>query len=191
MLSISDRWKECELVYSEPPQDYIKAEAKKIFEIVESFCNVSGLDVERIEYNYPTIKDIIVRLDMRLMYFHTYHNKMNINEYKLVSGLIIFWILKLRPFWVKIKTDDTKETINMATNINEQIALHIAVGLLKEYNQNFFENGKNLVGQYCKEMLYSFRFRDLSKESLYLMFDPFYFLHLFEKSVDENGVNVI
>lgn len=190
---INNRWKEDDTIspYSPPKQEYIRAEANKILKAVKSYCDVSGIDFSRIEYDVPALKDIILRMDMRFLYFKIYHNDMEINEYKLICGLIVFWLLKLRPFYIKISSDDSAEIINLATNVNENIALHIAVGLLKEYNPRFFSSGKDLVGHYLKELLYSFRYRDLSKESLFLMFDPFYFLHLFEFSVDEIGKNKV
>lgn len=191
MLDISNRWDEVPLVYSEPSQEYIRAESGKLFDIVKSYCDTVGIDVDRIECNYSTLKDIVIRLDMRLLYFKIYHNQMEINEYKLNCGLAVFWILKLHPFWISIKEEDTENFINLATNINEQIALHIVITLLKDYNPAFFENGKDLVAQYCHELLYSFRFRDLSKESLFLMFDPFYYISLYSTSTDKNGKRIV
>ena len=186
MPNISNRWDDIPLVYSEPSQDFIREESKKIFSIVDSYCETADIDRTRVECNYSSIKDIVLRLDMRLLYFRIYHNKMEINEYKLLCGLAVFWILKLRPFWISIKEADSKDFINTANNINEQISLHIVIMLLKEYNPLFFQEGKGLIKQYCKELLYSFRYRDLSKESLFLMFDPFYYMSLFSVSTN-NG----
>lgn len=187
MLNINNRWDDISFVYKEPSQEYIRSEIQKLFAIVESYCVAANIDIERIQCNYATLKDIILRLDMRLLYFRVYHDRMQINEYKLICGLTVFWIIKLRPFWISINEEDDANFINLATNINEQISLHIVMMLLKEYNPDFFKNGKNLVARYCKELLYSFRFRDLSKESLFLMFDPFYYLSIFDSSIDSEG----
>ena len=173
--------------YKSPNEDFIQTETKKLFKVVESFCRISGINSDRINYNIPTIRDIIIRIDMRQLYFEIYHDRMDINEYKLNNGLMIFWIIKLHPFWIDVKEGDSDEIIKQAANINEQIALHIAVSLLREYNPNFFEKGKDLMQAYCNELLYSFRYRDLSKESLFLMFDPFYYMHIFENTIDDNG----
>ena len=173
--------------YKSPSDDFIKSEVEKLFKVVKSFCKTSCIDPDRINYNMPTIRDMIVRIDMRQVYFEIFHDRMDINEYKRNNGLMIFWILKLHPFWINIKNGDSDELIKQAANINEQIALHIAVSLLREYNPGFFEKGKDMVQAYCNELLYSFRYRDLSKESLFLMFDPFYYMHLFEKTVDDSG----
>lgn len=88
---------------------------------------------------------------------------------------------------MEITKEDDERTIEIATRINEKIVLHIICGLLKEYNQSFFEEGLDIGKSYCKELEYSFRFRDLSKESMYLMFDPFYYLKLIENSVTNDG----
>lgn len=173
--------------YCSPTEDFIKTETEKLFEIVKSFCKISNIDTNRIHYNIPTIRDIIIRIDMRQMYFDIFHDRMDMNEYKRNNGLMIFWIIKLHPFWIDIKEGDSAELIKQAANINEQIALHIAISLLREYNPRFFKRGKDLVQAYCNELLYSFRYRDLSKESLFLMFDPFYYMHLYENTTDDNG----
>lgn len=173
--------------YSVPGEEFIKTETEKLFNVVKSFCKTAGINPDKINYNIPTIRDIIVRIDMRRMYFEIYHDHMDINEYKLNNGLMIFWIIKLHPFWIDVSEDDSDDLIKQAANINEQIALHIAVSLLREYNPKFFEKGKDLMQAYCHELLYSFRYRDLSKESLFLMFDPFYYMHLFENAIDDGG----
>ena len=107
------------------------------------------------------------------------------------AGLLIFWILKLRPFWMHINDDDSDDMIENATYINEKICLHIVLSLLREYNSEFFQYGKNLVSAYVNELEYSFRYRDLSKESMFLLFDPFYYLYFYNQSTQEGGVIVV
>ena len=185
------RWQNIEFGYKEPPQEFINKELEKYDEIVTQFCEISKFDKNRVEINIQTLKDLIVRVDMRKLYFQVYHSNMKANEYKVIIGLECFWILKLRPFWVKILPNDSTETMHMATWINEKIALHMTCSLLKEYNPDFFERGRDICELYCKELEYSFRYRDLSKESMFLMFDPFYFRYLCNSSISEENLNII
>ena len=102
---------------------------------------------------------------------------------------MIFWILKRHPFWIDVHEADEDDIIHLASVINEKISLHIALTLLQDYNSNFFDYGEDLVKGYTRELEYSFTYRDLSKESLFLMFDPFYFDHLFAGSYKDGKVS--
>ena len=184
-------WDNLDFQYKEPSEEYIEEEFLKIEQQLEQFCNTTDIDFGRIEVNILTLKDIIVRLDMRRLYFHIYHKEMKANEYKTNAGLFVFWLLKLRPFWIKIKDNDSDEFIETATYINEKICLHIVLSLLREYNEEFFQYGKDLVVAYTRELEYSFRYRDLSKESMFLLFDPFYYLYFYNQSTQNHGTVVM
>lgn len=185
------RWQNIDFGYQEPPQEVIDSELRKYDEILTQFCKISEFDRNRVEVNIQALKDVVVRVDMRKLYFQIYHSNMKANEYKVIVGLECFWILKLHPFWVKIMPDDPEDKMQIATWINEKIALHMACSLLKEYNPEFFERRRDVCGLYCKELEYSFRYRDLSKESMYLMFDPFYFMHIYNSSVSKEGLDIL
>lgn len=184
-------WDKLEFQYEEPSVEYIEQELGKLQKQIQKFCEVLDIDFNRLETNIKTMKDIIIRLDMRRLYFHIYHKKMDANEYKVNAGLLAFWILKLRPFWMRIQDNDTDEQIEMATYINEKICLHIILSLLEEYNKEFFEYGKDLVAAYINELEYSFRYRDLSKESMFLLFDPFYYLFFYDQSTQKDGTIIV
>lgn len=185
------RWQNIACEYVEPSQEYINKELDKYEVILTQFCKISGFDKNRVEVNIQTLKDMIVRVDMRKLYFQVYHSNMKANEYKVILGLECFWILKLRPFWVKILPGDSEETMHVATWINEKIALHMVCTLLKEYNPDFFTQGKDICKLYCRELEYSFRYRDLSKESMFLLFDPFYFSYIYNSSISKGNLNII
>lgn len=184
-------WDKLKFQYAEPSAEYIEEELRKIEEQVWEFCNTVDLDPDRLEMNFKTLKDIIIRLDMRRLYFHIYHKKMDANEYKVNAGLLAFWILKLRPFWMGIREDDTDDQIEVATYINEKICLHIILSLLEEYNSSFFTYGKDLITAYINELEYSLRYRDLSKESMFLLFDPFYYLYFYDQSTLKDGTAIV
>lgn len=185
------RWRDVEFKYTMPKQEYIKNELEKFDKIVDQFCEISQIDKSRIAVNIPALKEIIIRVDMRRLYFQIYHSNMIANEYKVIVGLECFWILKLHPFWIQISKDDSEEFMHMAAWINEKIALHMVCCLLRKYNSEFFDQGGDFCESYCRELEYSFRYRDLSKESLFLMFDPFYFMRLRTASVTPEGKIII
>lgn len=180
-------WDNFKFQYTEPNSHYIENELQKFDKLLREFCETSGIESERIEVNVKTLKEIIIRLDMRQLYFLIYHKGMDANEYKVNIGLTVFWILKLHPFWMRIQESDSNQQIETATYINERICVYLVVSLLEEYNKEFFEHGKDLVTAYTHELEYSFRYRDLSKESMFLMFDPFYYLHFYNQSIQKSG----
>lgn len=184
-------WRSVDFGYTEPTQEYINKELDKFDEVVTQFCDIAKIDKNRVETNIQSLKDVIIRVDMRRLYFRIYHSNMLANEYKVIIGLECFWVLKLRPFWISPKKTDSEETLQIATWINEKIAAHMACGLLQQYNPDFFEKGRDICESYYKELEYSFRYRDLSKESMFLLFDPFYFMRLCNSSVDEDGNDIL
>ena len=94
------------------------------------------------------------------------------SEYK-ETALYCCWILKLRPFWID-------ESSRSSERINEKFALHLYVSLLKKYNEDFSEeDGRNRL--HIRELLYSFRFRDITKESMILMLEPYCYEYLKKK----------
>lgn len=191
MLAHDGRWHNIGFVYTEPPQEYINNELKKYQEILVQFCQIAGLDVNRVEVNVQALKDVIIRVDMRQLYFQIYHANMEANEYKCIVGLAGFWLLKLRPFWIHIQEGDSPEMMQMATWINEKFVLHMVCSLLEKFNPEFFEYGLDMCEAYCSELIYSFRYRDLSKESMFLLFDPFYFMGLCNTSITKDGVAIV
>lgn len=191
MLARDNQWRDIDLVYTEPTQEYIADEMEKYRDILNQFCEVSGLDVKRVKVNIQALKDVIIRVDMRQLYFQIYHANMKANEYKCIIGLAGFWILKLHPFWVQIQDGDSPDMMRLATWINENYVLHMVCTLLKQYNPEFLEYGLDMREAYCNELLYSFRYRDLSKESMFLLFDPFYFMSLCDTSVTKDGTVIV
>ena len=181
-----ERWFDKCQPYRELEEADILQELRRYESILEHFCEISKIDKNRVEVNVQTFKDLITRVDMREMYFQVFHAGMQINEYKF-AALECYWIVKLHPIWMKIMDDDSEETMQLASCINEKFALHILCMTLERLKKDFFTNGRDLCKTYYRELEYSFRFRDLSKESMYLMMDPFYYMGLFEASVTTTG----
>ena len=177
-------------VYNPLDPNVIIGEIKGLESIVKDFCNASDLPFVRVQANPKAMEEIVVRVDKRKQYVKYFHNDMTLNEYK-VMALKVYWILKLRPFWVTATEKDNEDLLDIGTRINEKIALHIFLSMIKKFNSQFFEDGQDLVKDYSAELLYSFRYRDISKEAMYLMLDPFYYMYYFKSSVDPEGEKII
>lgn len=148
-------------------------EVHNLDKLLHDFCE--GCDLypyESVKTNINTLRDIIVRVHKRKHYFKVFHNEMITSEYK-ETALYCYWFLKLRPLWI----DPANKS---SDRINEKFALHLYISLLKKYNEGFSEsNGINRL--HIRELLYSFRFRDITKESMILMLEPYYYDYLKKK----------
>ena len=184
---MTNRWSKTNFKYTEPTDEYYTQELAKFDELLTTFCSAISIEKSKVDVNIKALKQIIRRVDMRWLYFKIYHDGMEPNEYKVTIGLSAFWVVKLHPFWLPVDDDSDDLFLELAEQFNEKFAVHMVLTLLQEYNPNFIERGEDLLKAYCDELTYSFRYRDLSKESLFLMFDPFYYLYFFDSSVDKDG----
>lgn len=187
-MEFPNRWKDNVFHYEKPSRDFVKDVMRQIEDVVKGFCDIYEIDLSRIKMNTLALEDVIMRIDMRFLYFSVFHEGMKPNEHKTLNGLLIFWILKRHPFWIDILPDDEEDIVRLASRINEKISLHIVVTLLEEYNSEFFQYGEDLFKRYTRELEYSFMYRDLSKEALFLMFDPLYYEHIFTNSYKKDSV---
>lgn len=187
-MEFPNRWKDNIFHYSKPSPEFIKNVMRQIEIVVRDFCETGEIDIARIKMNIPAMEDVITRIDMRFLYFSVFHEGMQPNEYKTLNGLLVFWLLKRHPFWIDTIPGDEEDIIRLSSRINEKIALHIIVTLLEEYNPDFFKHGEDLINSYLREIEYSLLYRDLSKEALFLMFDPLYYEHFFASSYKEGSL---
>lgn len=145
-------------------------EVRNLDKLLHDFCEGSALyPYESVKTNIDALKDIIVRVHKRKHYFKVFHAEMITSEYK-ETALYCYWFLKLRPLWID-------PSYKSSERINEKFALHLYISLLKKYNEDFSEkDGINRL--HIRELLYSFRFRDITKESMILMLEPYYYDYL-------------
>lgn len=151
------------------PEEYLK-EVDDLDNLLKDFCKASQLyNYDDVKANLSALRDIICRVHKRKYYFRIFHNDMVNSEYK-ETALYCYWILKLRPLWIE-------PSVKKSEKINEKFALHLYVSLLKQYNEEFSEKD-GISKAHIKELLYSFRFRDITKESMILMLEPYYYDYL-------------
>lgn len=148
-------------------------EVESLDKLLQDFCTGSDLySYEMVKMNISALRDIIVRVHKRKHYFRVFHNEMITSEYK-ETALYCYWFLKLRPLWI----DPSNKC---SERINEKFAMHLYISLLKKYNVDISpEDGINRL--HIRELMYSFRFRDITKEAMILMLEPYYYDYLKKK----------
>ena len=105
-----------------------------------------------------TMIEIFDRIEKRRVYFHIFYNGCKMGELN-EGALMCFWIVKLCPFACPTIPADI---------LNAKIALFLFNRVLSFVAE---KSNKRLciTEQTIKDMYYSFRFRDISKESLMLL----------------------
>jgi|TergutMp193P3_1026864.scaffolds.fasta_scaffold10846_3 hypothetical protein len=134
-----------------------------------------------IKFNRSILYEIFNRIEKRRVYFHIYHNGMEMGEV-YEGALLCFWILKLMPF----------RTENLPTSLlNTQIAYIIFVNMLnyvankinKENERKGLKKPKtkmNVKQKLMNDVMYAFQYRDLSKEAIMALADS----HLYMDYMD-------
>jgi len=153
--------------WSNTPEDFPKflsLERSEIDAIIEkaiprlsqNMITILGIeDQPEISVDYNTMSEIITRVEKRRVYFHIYYGGVNMGELNEAS-LICFWILKLMPF---------RHATISNTTLNAKIAYAFFLNVL------FYvaaKTGKkvNVRKPVLDQLLYAFRYRDLSKEAI-------------------------
>jgi hypothetical protein len=121
-------------------------------EFVESF----GLDYDDMSFGDSVLLDIIERVEKRRVYFHIFHGLV-MSERNEVA-LYCFWILKLAPFF-------SRKVPNKP--VNAMFAMFFFLKSLGGIcNKMCPRRAIKIDGKYAKNLIYAFRYRDLSKESI-------------------------
>jgi len=129
---------------------------KKLQGYLHNIASAIGVkDISEIKIYHDTMYEIFTRVEKRRVYFHIYHNEMEMGEMN-EGALLCFWILKLMPF----HSADIPASV-----LNTRIAYVIFVNLLKYIasKTNKHVNVKKLL---MDNLLYAFQYRDLSKEAI-------------------------
>ncbi|GHV70266.1 hypothetical protein AGMMS49928_17380 [Spirochaetia bacterium] len=105
-----------------------------------------------------TLLEIFERIEKRRVYFHIFYDGCKMGELN-EGALMCFWIVKLCPFVCSGIPSDV---------LNAKIALFLFNSVLSFIAKK--SNKKVLItSQIIKDLYYSFRFRDISKESIMLL----------------------
>lgn len=163
-----------EYTYQRPSDDELIKIIRYFDEEIKYFMDYVFGSGESIQYHVCglDIIDTVIRVDKRLKYFRIFHN-MDINECKK-AALYAYWLVKFRP----IKITDPKHTNRLGYNdrVNELFAVHHLTAVLSGIGKIQPWDGTSGVRidmetPYIKELSYSFRYRNLSIDSMIVLAD--------------------
>ncbi len=140
----------------------------------------------KAEYNYDVsvLQEVVIRTDKRRVHAQIFHDIEESAEFRVLA-LYCYWIIKLHPFSMVVTSrKDEREIPFSPSHINEYFAVYLYVSAfnsmvrcLKEQHKDKTEYVKTLEklrlsDNYLRELSYTFRFRDLNKASLIMIFEP-------------------
>jgi hypothetical protein len=125
-----------------------------------SLSKMLNIDTTKIIVSKPAIFEAIERVEKRRVYFHVFYDGCKMGELN-EGALLCYWILKLHPF----------SCFEIDSNIlNAKIALCLFTSSVFGYAQDTYGTTLSFSSQFLKDVYYSFRFRELSKEAIMLLF---------------------
>jgi len=136
--------------------DIIAQGLKKIEGYLENLSGVLKFDTTKIIAEKQALQEIIERVEKRRLYFHIFYDGCKMGELN-EGALVCFWILKLHPFFYA----------GMPSNeLNAKIALCLLTNTIYYYLNKSSKKKAIISQQTIKDLYYTFRFRDLSKEAI-------------------------
>ncbi|MBD5452858.1 MAG: hypothetical protein HDR30_00830 [Lachnospiraceae bacterium] len=137
--------------------------------VIESFIQNNHYDNNNIYINEKAVMAIIAKVDQRRKYFEFFHG-LNMSECKEVA-LICFWYIKLQPICA-VEKSVLEHDIKWMDSINEKLAVYyiiVSLQAMLESRGLSIQKLEELPTKYIKELVYSFTYRDISKEALILL----------------------
>jgi len=152
--------------YEALTKELLQLDWAKHKKIIEQFIGNNKYSSDCLYVNHDTVMSIIAKVNQRKKYFEYFHG-LDMSEFK-ETALISFWYIKMKPICLK----DKKVDDNNLDAINERLALYYIISnfrhVLKERKMS--EKALDaLPEEYINELIYSFTFRDISKEAMILL----------------------
>lgn len=138
-------------------------------QLITRFIVNNGYSIDDICIDEQAICAIINKVNQRKQYFIYFH-ALDMSDLKEVA-LYCFWYIKLHPISINYsKVSDTK--IDMLNTINEKFAVFFLISELRALLKSKQLSEKPLEylsADYIKELVYTFTYRDISKEALIML----------------------
>ncbi|MCL2802292.1 MAG: hypothetical protein FWD28_11110 [Treponema sp.] len=134
--------------------------ARELLEKLNIYINnfIQSTGITDIIVHEDTLLEIFDRIEKRRVYFHIFYNRCKMGELN-EGALMCFWIIKLHPFSCKKLPPDILNS-KIALFLFNRVLCLVAAKMQKKVN---------ITEHIVKDIYYSFRFRDVSKESLMLL----------------------
>lgn len=139
--------------------------------LISNFIEESGYSLDDIGVFETVVLQIITKVDQRKKYFQFFHH-LDISDFKELA-LYCFWIIKLKPLFL-IKKDATDDDKLAFESINEKLALYKIINKFKSLSKDDLQRQRIddfFTMEYMYELIYSFTYRDISKEALTLLIE--------------------
>lgn len=136
---------------------------------IEHFISINHYDPKKIFVNEKLVLAVIAKVDQRKKYFEYFHS-LEMSEFKEVA-LNAFWYTKLRPLCAS-SSSIVESDAQIFDAINEKFSLFLILSTIKEMlikHNLSFERLDELSSSYISELIYSLKYRDISKESMILL----------------------
>ena len=156
--------------YREMSKEQWKRAFAQFQEIAIAFIESNGYSGDDIIVSPMDVYQILTKVDQRKEYFHFFH-ELEISELKEVA-LYCFWIIKFKPLRCAKNKMTEEEEIHFEY-LNEKFALFNLIKTLRVLIGD--DNVKNkkpndfFSPYYIYELVYSFAYRDISKEAMILL----------------------
>ena len=154
--------------YNSLPEKELQELWKKHASIIDTFLVNNKVDNSLVHVDEDIVLTIIAKVDQRRKYFEYFH-QLEMSEYKEMA-LICFWYIKLHP--VSIVQDADSHNAHAYSSINEKLAINF---MFSTYRSMLKASGlstrilDSISKKYIRELIYSFTFRDISKEAMILL----------------------
>lgn len=138
--------------------------------VAASFIESNGYCQNDIDVVATKVFQIVTKVDQRKKYFAYFHH-LDISDFKELA-LYCFWIIKTQPLYCK-KSDLSEDEEIEFESLNEKFALYYLIKKLRSLangNHNTLDKINHFfTKQYIYELIYSFTYRDISKEAMILL----------------------
>jgi hypothetical protein len=144
------------------PKEIVAKKAKTLAEWI--WGNNQSIPRDRLNWSDSCIIKIIDLVERRRVYFHVYHG-IDMSEWNEIA-LYCFWIVKLQPFF---EISSINKIARETNEINAIIAFRMLYSMA---NRIRCELGRERTKWSNRSnMIHSFRYRDISKESIMALFE--------------------
>ena len=149
-------------IFSHIDKNIIDRMAAKIIKLLKNISSVLGIDSTEIIKADDVLIEIIERVEKRRVYFHIFYNGCEMGELN-EGALLCFWITKLHPFY------HPKINSNI---LNAKIAICLFTNAIY-YHSEKTRKDHGIPEHFIKDLYYSLKYRDISKEALMLLAESF------------------
>ena len=158
-------------IFSPLSENELREQTDSLLNTLKKFAIQLGLDWQQVNVVRPYLPLILQRVEKRRQYFRYFHEGMEINEIKQ-AALVAYWVLKFRPFSYCYDNTSGLSALELDEKykaLNERLAFLYIVSACRENAKIREFERKELSDGLVSEIIYAFKYWDLSKEAVILI----------------------